>query len=311
MRFILGLPTDDVTLPEEFGTAEAIAEMARTAEELGYEGVYVTDHPAPRQRYIEGGGHHALEPTVALAMAAAVTRRLRLMTNLYVVAYRNPFIAAKAIATLDALSGGRVILGTGAGYLEPEFRALGADFENRNELLDQRLDVMKRVWTGQPVDASGPGFEAKETVALPTPASKPHPPIWIGGNSKRALRRAVELGDGWIPMAAPRAFAKRVRSAPLENLDDLRRLLGYARDHAREVGRTTPFDVMFGPFLKNYPDVDPAAYAAAAAEMAELGVGYAGVAFGYPGRSEIPSRARFLELAEGFARDVMARCRDL
>lgn len=311
MRFMLGLPTDEVLLPEEFGTAEAIVEMARGAEALGYEGVYVTDHPAPRQRFIEGGGHHALEPTVALAMAAAVTTRLRLMTNLYVVAYRNPFLAAKAIASLDSLSGGRVILGTGAGYLEPEFRALGADFERRNEALDGALDLMKRIWTGEPVDASGPGFEARQTVALPTPASKPHPPIWIGGNSKRALRRAVEKADGWIPMPAPRAFAKYVRSAPLESLDDLRALLRYARGHAEQVGRSAPLDVMFGPLLKSYPDVDPGAYAAAAAELAELGVGYAGVAFGYPGRSEIPSRARFLELAEGFARDVMERCRDL
>ena len=112
-------------------------------------------------------------------------------------------------------------------------------------------------------------------------------------------------------MPAPRAFAKHVRSAPLENVDDLRRLLGYARDHAQAVGRTAPLDVMFGPFLRNHPDVDPAAYAAGAAELAELGVGYAGVAFGYPGRSEIPSRARFLELAESFARDVMERCREL
>ena len=99
MRFILGLPTDDVHRHEEFGTASAVAEMARTAEALGYNAVFVTDHPIPPARFIETGGHHALEPTVVLAVAAAATTRLRLMTNLYIIAYRNPFLAAKAIAT--------------------------------------------------------------------------------------------------------------------------------------------------------------------------------------------------------------------
>ena len=89
------------------------------------------------------GGHHALEPTVVLAVAAASTTRLRLMTNLYIITYRNPFLAAKAIASLDSLAEGRVILGTGAGYLESEFRALGADFDARNDRLDESLELMK------------------------------------------------------------------------------------------------------------------------------------------------------------------------
>ena len=308
MKFILGLPTDDVERREEFGTVEAVAEMARAAEGFGYEGVYVTDHPIPPQRFLETGGHHALEPTVVLAVAAAATTRLRLMTNLYIVAYRNPFLAAKAIASLDSLSGGRVILGTGAGYLEPEFRALGADFDARNDRLDAALDLMKQVWTGDAVDAVGPGYEAHGHVALPTPASRPHPPIWIGGNTGRALRRVAEHGDGWIPMPAPRKFAKFVRSAPLETLDDLRAKIETLRELRAAAGREGAVDVMFAPMgLAPYghPAFDRSAYVDGLAELATLGVTYSGIAFSHPGSGTLESQAQFLELAEGFAHDVM------
>jgi probable F420-dependent oxidoreductase len=307
MRFILGLPTDDVHRHEEFGTASAVAEMARTAEALGYDAVFVTDHPIPPARFIETGGHHALEPTVVLAVAAAATTRLRLMTNLYIVAYRNPFLAAKAIASLDSLSEGRVILGTGAGYLEPEFRALGADFDERNDRLDESLDLMKQVWAGAVVDATGPTFQARGHVALPTPVTAPHPPIWIGGNSQRALRRAAEQGNGWIPMPAPRKFARFVRSAPLETMDDLRDKIGTLHHLAAAAGRATP-DVMFSPMgLASYGSAgfDAAAYRDGLEELAALGVTYSGISFAHPGSGGLESRAQFLELAAGFARDVM------
>lgn len=310
MRFILGLPTDEVQRREEFGTTEAVAEMARTAESLGYEGVFVTDHPIPPEKFLRQGGHHALEPTVVLAVAAGATTRLRLMTNLYIIGYRNPLLAAKAIASLDSLSGGRVILGTGVGYLEPEFRALGSDFATRNERLDESLSVMKQVWSGEVIDVAGHGFEARGHVALPTPARRPHPPLWIGGNSRRALRRAVEHGDGWIPMPAPKAFARFVRSTPLESLADLQSGLEYARGHAEKTGRTTPLDVMFGPMgVGSYgaPGFDAQAYVDQIGRLRELGVTYAGVSFAMPGSGGIQSRARFLELAAGFMRDVASK----
>ena len=104
MRWSLALPTDRVDRAEEFLTAGAVAEAARAAEAAGFDAVYVTDHPAPDRRWLDGGGHHALEPTVALAFAAAATDRLLLQTNVYVAAYRNPFLAAKAISSLDVLS---------------------------------------------------------------------------------------------------------------------------------------------------------------------------------------------------------------
>jgi probable F420-dependent oxidoreductase len=309
MRFILGLPTDDVGRRAEFGTVEAVTEMARAAERLGYDGVYVTDHPIPPQQFIEHGGHHALEPTVVLAVAAAATTRLRLMTNLYIVAYRNPFLAAKAIASLDSLSDGRVILGTGAGYLEPEFRALGADFDARNDRLDDALVLMKQVWSGEVVDVEGPGFAAHAHVALPTPAAVPHPPIWVGGNTGRALRRVAAHGSGWIPMPAPRKFAKFVRSAPLESLDDLRTKIATLHELTAEIERDGPIDVMFAPMgLAPYGHTafDASAYVDGLGELATLGVTYSGIAFSHPGSGGLESRSQFLDLAEGFARDVMA-----
>lgn len=306
MRCILGLPTDAVHRREEFGTVEAVAEMARTLEQLGYEGVYVTDHPIPPEQFLARGGHHALEPTVVLAVAAAATTRLRLMTNLFIVAYRNPLLAAKAFASLDSLSGGRVILGTGAGYLEGEFAALSVDFEHRNDVLDDSLGIMKRVWTGDPVELTAGG---DRHVALPTPVSVPHPPIWIGGNTRRALQRVAVHGDGWIPMPAPAKFARFVRSSPLENTDDLRVKLATLRTLADEAGRTSPLDVMFSPMGHapyGHPDFDRARYLDGIAELAELGVTYTGASFAMPGTDAIRTRAHFLELAEGFARDVLA-----
>jgi probable F420-dependent oxidoreductase len=305
VRYLLGLPTDDVTHREEFATVDALAELAPSIEALGYHGVYVTDHPMPPARFIETGGHHALEPTVALAVVGALTSSLRLMTNLYILAYRNPFLAAKAIASLDSLTDGRVILGTGAGYLEPEFAALGADFSARNGRLDETIDLLRRTWTGEVVQARGPGFDAEiGHVALPTPVQQPGPPIWIGGNAPRALRRAAQRGDGWIPMPAPAKFAQRVRSAPLESLDDLRAMLATLRKESERAGRTAPLDVSFGPMGVGYfggEGFSVAAYTDQIAELSEMGVTHSGVSFEHPGSGVVTSRAQFLELAAGFA----------
>ncbi len=252
MKYILGLPTDDVERREEFGTVSALTELGRAAEDLGYEGVYVTDHPAPTPKYMAQGGHHDLDPPVALAVVAAVTQHLKLMTNLYILAFRKPFAAAKALATLDSLSGGRLIFGTGTGYLEPEFSALGADFAERNEHLDESLGILKRIWTGEPVEGSGRDFQAVGNFALPTPATRPHPPIWIGGNSLRALRRVALHGDGWLPMRVEKKMARYVHSAAIETLPDLRERLEYLKEQLERVGRTGSVDVMLSPVALGY-----------------------------------------------------------
>lgn len=248
MRFSVGLPVDQVQHQDEFVTSDAVQEMAAAAEAAGFDACYVTDHPAADDQWLTGGGHHALEPFVALAFAAASTSTLRLQTHVYVAAYRNPFLAAKGVASLDALSGGRVILGVAAGYLRPEFGALGVDFDERNELLDECITVMRRVWTEDSVAAEGRHFKARSVTMRPRPVSRPYPPIWIGGNSDRALRRAVELGEGWVPFPNPARAAKATKTPAITSLDDLVARLERARVHGEEIGRTAPLDICFAPF---------------------------------------------------------------
>src|SRR5690242_16290137 len=132
-----------------------IADVAATAEQAGWGGFAFTEHPAPGARWLAGGGHQSLDPFVALGHAAAVTNRVRLLTYLAVAPYRNPFLLAKAAATVDKLSAGRLILGLGTGYLKSEFYALGVDFERRNELFDETLDVLPRAWSGDPFTYKG------------------------------------------------------------------------------------------------------------------------------------------------------------
>jgi probable F420-dependent oxidoreductase len=134
-------------------------------------------------------------PVATLGWIAGQTRRARLMTNVYVAAYRHPLDTAKAFATLDHLSGGRVILGVGAGHVEGEFEALGIPFAERGRLTDEAVDGILAAWTDEYVGDVG---------LAPRPAQQPRPPIWIGGSSKPALRRVAERGDGWIPQGTPK-----------------------------------------------------------------------------------------------------------
>ena len=196
--------------------AETVVALAKAADELGFDFVTAQDHSvAPRKWSDDGGGQTWYEPFVVLAYAAAVTKRVRLLTDVVIVPYRSPFQLAKISASLDQLSGGRLILGLGVGYLEEEFAILKAPFAERGAVTDDSIDVLKRCWTEEWVDVSTPYFEAKEVSISPQPAQQPRPPIWIGGNSWRALRRAVERADGWSPYSGSpdhfREAAKRAR----------------------------------------------------------------------------------------------------
>src|SRR5688572_21939831 len=151
MKFSLSLPVDQVDPPSEFCSAAAIAEMARAAERAGFAAVHVTEHPFPTTIGAEMGGHHALDPVVALAFVAAATTTLRLHFSAFILPYRNPFLAAKSLADLDVLSGGRVIAGVAPGYMPGEFAALGVDRRERGVLFDEALAAVKAAWTGQPV----------------------------------------------------------------------------------------------------------------------------------------------------------------
>lgn len=304
MKFSIQLPTDRVSQPDEFLTAQALTEVGQAVEAAGFDSCYVTDHPAPTDVWLNDGGHHTLDPFVALSFVAAATTRILLQLHVLIVAYRNPFLSAKSIATLDVLSGGRVIAGVAAGYLEGEFDALGADFENRNDITDERIREMQRIWAGGSIDLEGRDFNAQGITTLPPTAQQPHPPIWVGGNSKRAIRRAVEFGDGWLPFPTPPAMASRVRTAVLANLDDLKDRIAYARAHAEKIGRSKPLDIAFIPFgmRMNSPEpVDPVQFAEKVDELAELGVTWLTVA------PPLGTRAEYCDWARRFGDDVLAK----
>ena len=222
-----------------------LSDLARLAEEAGFAAAWLTEHPAPGQAWREAGGHDALDPFVGLGLVAAATSTLRLLTYLTVVPYRNPFLLAKSVATLDVLSGGRVELGVGAGYMKTEFRALGVDFDQRNTAFDQAIDVMKLAWSGEPVTFAGEGFSARSVASLPMPVQRPHPKLWFGGNSRLTLRRVVEHGGGWMPLPNARATARHLHSPPLESFDDLAVLLVRLHEYADRIGRSGPIDVMY------------------------------------------------------------------
>ncbi len=277
MRFSLTYPLLHHPAPPELFTGAAVAEVARAAEAAGFDAIAFTEHPMPSQRWLEAGGHDALDPFVALTWAAAATERLRLLTNITVVPYRNPFLLAKTAATLDALSGGRVVLGAAAGYLKSEFRALGVDFDERNDLFDEALEVLARSWSGAPVTHEGRHFTATGNQLVPVPVQQPVP-VWIGGNSRGARRRAARWAQGWMPFANPPQAASTVRTPSIWSADDLAPLVAELADLTAVEGRD-PLDVHFGVVgggTPGDPRFDPDHHRRAVAGLAEVGVTWIG-----------------------------------
>jgi probable F420-dependent oxidoreductase len=225
-------------------------ELARVAEDAGWDGFAFTEHPAPGLRWLETGGHQTLDPFVALGYVAAMTSRLKLLTYLSVLPYRNPMLLAKAAASVDILSGGRFILGVGAGYSKSEFHAVGVDFEERNTLFDEALDVLPLHWSGEPFSYSGRHFSAREVIARPRPPQQPIP-IWIGGNSKLTRRRVAQRANGWMPMLGPEALFSTARTASISTGDEL--AASIAALHAEAGSRGDRLDVAV-------PYIDPGAH---------------------------------------------------
>jgi probable F420-dependent oxidoreductase len=276
MKISAVLPFDD---PEFQTREEALAEVATLMERVGFDSCSVTDHPCPTGRWLDAGGHHAQDPFVMLAMVAAVTRKLRLLTGILVLPYRNPFITARAVATLDVFSRGRVILGMGAGYLKGEYRALGVDFERRNELMDEYLRALKSAWGADEFTFQGTGYQALGNRILPQPVQKPHPPLWVGGNSKRAIRRAVEFGDAWYPFFTAGPVATTTRTAAMSGEVELREGIAYMREYCEKVGRERAPEIVIGSFILS-GEWNANALIDRLAELQELGVSSAGVPIG-------------------------------
>jgi probable F420-dependent oxidoreductase len=229
MHYGFYLPTRGPT-----ATRDGILALVREGERLGLHSAMAADHivfPVESQSvypYTVDGRHpsigDALEIFSILGVAAGATDRLRLVTSVLVLPYRNPVLTAKMAASLDVLSGGRLTLGVGAGWLKEEFEALHSPpFEARGAVTDEWIAIFKQLWSQSPASFEGRFYRYADIRCEPFPVQKPHPPIWVGGHSRAALRRTARYGDGWHPVGA-------VAASPLPphemrgHLDTLKRL---------------------------------------------------------------------------------------
>jgi probable F420-dependent oxidoreductase len=301
MRINVTLPFDQIDNPAEFLRPEAVVEVAQTAERVGFYGGNVTDHPCPTGRWLDAGGHYAQDPFVMLSFVAAATQKLTLHTGILVLPYRNPFITARAVATLDVFSGGRVTLGLGAGYLKGEYRALGVDFERRNDIMDEYMRALKAALSGEEFTFKGTGYEALGNRIQPGPIQKPHPPLLVGGNSKRAIRRAAELGDSWCPFFTPKQVSATSRTAEMADDEDLAEGIKYLREYCEKIGREKPPTIVLSSISSLSEKDNAAATLDKIGELKELGA--VGAAVHIVGRT----RAEWCDNAERFGADVLSK----
>ena len=211
MRYGFYLPTRG-----PLGNPDDIAGIVQAGEALGYATIVIGDHivfpvkvDSPYPYTVDGsfpGQGDSMEQLSLMSFVAGITTKLRLVTSVMILPYRNPLATAKILATIDVLSKGRLTVGVGVGWMREEFEALGApDFDKRGAASDEYLEIFKKCWTEDPVSHDGEFYSFKELRCLPHPIQKPHPPIWIGGHSRPALRRAAKYGDGWQPVGATSA----------------------------------------------------------------------------------------------------------
>lgn len=272
MRFIFHYP-ETTGYDGDMLEMGPLREVAIAVEKAGFDALSLSEHPVPGAQWLATGGHQTLDPFVALGYVAAATERIKLLTYLSVAPYRNPALLAKATATLDKLSGGRAILGIGTGYMKREFHALGVDFDERNALFDEALDVLPLHWHGEPFSYQGRHFSARDVIARPLPVQQPIP-IWIGGNSALSRRRVANRAQGWIPMSGGAGLSASARTPELGTIDQVAAKIADIRAAAEAVGRDEHIDLVY-----SYPGAGldtPAAQAdrhrEALAELEKAGV---------------------------------------
>jgi probable F420-dependent oxidoreductase len=203
-----------------------IAELAAALEERGFESLFVPEHthiPVSRKSPFPGGGElpqryaHTHDPFVALSFAAAATKRLLLGTGICLIPERDPIVTAKCVASLDQLSGGRVLFGIGGGWNVEEMENHGARYETRFKLMRERTLAMKALWTEEEAEYHGAMVDFDKVWSYPKPKQRPHPPIILGGETDYTLRRVVEYCDGWFPRPA-RGWDVREQVARLQRM---------------------------------------------------------------------------------------------
>jgi probable F420-dependent oxidoreductase len=187
MKFGVWIPTC-----RHLATVENIRHSAVRAEQLGYDSVWVSDHVVVPQANIVNFGGTIFDPLMTLGVLAGATSRVQLGTTVLIVPYRNAVVTAKMVSSLDALSGGRVVLGVGAGWVAAESAMLGVPFAERGPMTDEHLLAMRELWTSPAPSFAGKYTQFSDLTFEPKPVQKPHPPIWVGGHSRAALRRTVQ-----------------------------------------------------------------------------------------------------------------------
>jgi probable F420-dependent oxidoreductase len=277
MRYGFYLPTRGQT-----ATPEALEALLAHGEALGFHSVMIADHvvfPTEiRSSYpytVSGafpGYGDALEQLTLMAFVAGITTTLRLVTSVMILPYRNPVLTAKMLATVDVLSRGRVTVGVGVGWLREEFAALQAvDFGRRGAVSNEYLQIFKALWTQDPAEFSGEFYRFTGLRCLPQPVQKPHPPIWIGGHSRPALRRVAKYGDGWHPVGANPAVPLRPRELQAA-VDELKRLVeAEGRDpHAITISFKAPlYDVSPSGQLDKQAGMERRPFSGSPAQVAE------------------------------------------
>jgi probable F420-dependent oxidoreductase len=230
-----------------------------------------------------------------------VTERIKLVTYITVAPYRNPLLLAKTAATVDLISNGRFILGMGTGYLKSEFFALGVQFDERNELLDEVLDVLPLHWSGERFSYEGKHFSAHDVVARPSPRSGTIP-IWIGGNARVSRRRAARV-QGWMPMIGPPTLASTTRTPHISSLDDIAAAVREIKELAG--GRADQIDITVlyadDSILDTKADVER--HRDEFERMAEAGITW--VAFAW----DFSTEAETMRFIDGFAAHYLGRDR--
>lgn len=210
MKFGIALPNFG-----RYAQKESILDIAKSAEDLGFDSLWVSDHIVIPESH-KGFGDVFYDPLATLSFIAAETKSIQLGTSVIILPYRNPIVLAKMTSTLDVLSGGRLILGVGVGWLEYEFDALGVSYLDRGPITDECIDVLKNLWVNEEPSYRGRYYNFSNIKFFPKPLQKPHPPLWIGGNGLVAIRRAIALGNGWHPVGLTPAEIREKRRAVRE-----------------------------------------------------------------------------------------------
>ena len=254
---------------------EDIRAIAQAAERLGFGYMTVSDHIlCPRSidakypyaddgefPWTQGGGGDCMEQFTLMAWLCAATTKIRLLTSVVVIPHRNPLFMAKSIATMDVLSGGRVSIGCGTGWMREEFEALGiAPFEKRGQVTNEYIGAMKALWTMENASYDGEFVKFRDVIFDPKPVQKPHPPLWIGGESGPAMRRVAAVGDVWYPFASNPKFrlasadAYRVGQHQLVGIAGGILLDGHQAGHSRALFVLAPHHVA-GSLRGDHADV--------------------------------------------------------